>query len=97
MIKQLCGLASQNSKNLRGATAYSYILKPVARGIMILEAAVNELIQFSPFSERNGAAQMQTKYVNRYWKCNNGWKSLNLMVLHINLFRITFKAIAGLP
>ncbi|XP_045904896.1 LOW QUALITY PROTEIN: vitellogenin-like [Micropterus dolomieu] len=56
-----CAKCQQNSKNLRGATAYSYILKPVASGIMILEAAVNELIQFSPFSERNGAAQMQTK------------------------------------
>lgn len=59
-----CGLSKQDSKNLRGATAYSYILKPVANGILILEAAVNELIQFSPFSEKNGAAQMETKYVH---------------------------------
>lgn len=66
MIKHLCGLSSKDSKNLRGATAYNYILKPVASGILILEAAVNELIQFSPFAEMNGAAQMQTKYVNRY-------------------------------
>nr|AWI62945.1 VtgAa [Scophthalmus maximus] len=48
-------------QNLRGATAYNYILKPVANGILILEAAVNELIQFSPFNEMNGAAQMETK------------------------------------
>ncbi|KAK2835459.1 hypothetical protein Q5P01_015943 [Channa striata] len=56
-----CGKCQQDSKNLRGATAYNYILKPVASGILILEAAVNELIQFSPFSEMNGAAQMETK------------------------------------
>ncbi|XP_035508778.1 vitellogenin-like [Morone saxatilis] len=56
-----CAKCQQDSKNLRGATAYNYILKPVASGILILEAAVNELIQFSPFTELNGAAQMQTK------------------------------------
>lgn len=56
--------SSQDSKNLRGTTAYNYIFKPVANGILLMEAAVNELIQFSPFSEMNGAAQMQTKYVN---------------------------------
>ena len=61
MTKQLCGLPSQDSKNLRGATAYNYVLKPVASGILILEAKVNELIQFSPFAEMNGAAQMETK------------------------------------
>uniref|UniRef100_A0A671V3G6 Vitellogenin-1-like n=1 Tax=Sparus aurata TaxID=8175 RepID=A0A671V3G6_SPAAU len=56
-----CAKCQQDSKNLRGATAYNYILKPAASGIVILEAAVNELIQFSPFTEMNGAAQMQTK------------------------------------
>ncbi|KAM8746385.1 vitellogenin-1-like [Acanthopagrus schlegelii] len=56
-----CVKCQEDSKNLRGATAYNYILKPAASGIVILEAAVNELIQFSPFTEMNGAAQMQTK------------------------------------
>ncbi|XP_040895473.1 vitellogenin-like [Toxotes jaculatrix] len=56
-----CAKCQQDSKNLRGATAYNYIFKPVASGILILEAAVNELIQFSPFTEMNGAAQMETK------------------------------------
>uniref|UniRef100_UPI0037E8BB2B vitellogenin-1-like n=1 Tax=Semicossyphus pulcher TaxID=241346 RepID=UPI0037E8BB2B len=56
-----CVKCQEDSKNLRGATAYNYKLKPVANGVLILEAAVNELIQFSPFSEMNGAAQMQTK------------------------------------
>ena len=51
----------QESKNLRGAAAYNYILKPVPTGVLILQATVNELIQFSPFNELNGAAQMNTK------------------------------------
>lgn len=64
--KQLCGSSLQGSKNLRGAASYSYILKEITSGILILEASVNELIQFSPFSEMNGAVQMNTKYVNWY-------------------------------
>ena len=53
----------QDAKNLRGAAAYNYVLKPVPTGVLILQASVNELIQFSPFNELNGAAQMNTKYV----------------------------------
>ena len=53
----------QDAKNLRGASAYNYVLKPVPTGLLILQATVNELIQFSPFNELNGAAQMNTKYV----------------------------------
>ncbi|XP_034085808.1 vitellogenin-1-like [Gymnodraco acuticeps] len=56
-----CVKCQQDSKNLRGATAYNYVLKPVANGTLILEATVNEVIQFSPFTEMNGAAQMETK------------------------------------
>ncbi|KAK5907203.1 hypothetical protein CesoFtcFv8_005080 [Champsocephalus esox] len=56
-----CVKCQQDSKNLRGATAYNYVLKPVANGSLILEATVNEVIQFSPFTEMNGAAQMETK------------------------------------
>uniref|UniRef100_A0A3B3HUB2 Vitellogenin domain-containing protein n=1 Tax=Oryzias latipes TaxID=8090 RepID=A0A3B3HUB2_ORYLA len=48
-------------QNLRGSTSYRYTLKPVLSGVMILEADVNELIQFSPFSESYGAAQTETK------------------------------------
>uniref|UniRef100_A0A667ZJG6 Vitellogenin-like n=1 Tax=Myripristis murdjan TaxID=586833 RepID=A0A667ZJG6_9TELE len=48
-------------QNLRGAAAYNYIMKQVGTGVLILEAAVNELIQFSPFSEMNGATQVETK------------------------------------
>ncbi|KAG7282879.1 hypothetical protein CRUP_020717 [Coryphaenoides rupestris] len=56
-----CVECQKDAKNLRGAAAYNYILKPVPSGVLILEAAVNELIQFSPFNELNGAAQMDTK------------------------------------
>uniref|UniRef100_UPI003AAA2895 vitellogenin-like n=1 Tax=Centroberyx gerrardi TaxID=166262 RepID=UPI003AAA2895 len=56
-----CVKCQQDTKNLRGAAAYNYILKPVSDGVIILEAAVDELIQFSPFNEMNGAAQMETK------------------------------------
>lgn len=59
-----CDLSSQDAKNLRGAAAYNYIMKQVGTGVLILEAAVNELIQFSPFNEMNGATQVETKYVD---------------------------------
>ncbi|TKS74661.1 Vitellogenin [Collichthys lucidus] len=56
-----CVECQQGSKSLRGATSYTYILKEITSGILILEASVNELIQFSPFSEMNGAVQMHAK------------------------------------
>uniref|UniRef100_A0A8C7XLB9 Vitellogenin domain-containing protein n=1 Tax=Oryzias sinensis TaxID=183150 RepID=A0A8C7XLB9_9TELE len=56
-----CDECQKESKNLRGSTSYRYILKPVPSGIMILEADVNELIQFSPVSEHYGAAQTETR------------------------------------
>ncbi|XP_068174544.1 vitellogenin-1-like [Antennarius striatus] len=69
MVK--CDNCQQNSKNLRGATAFNYVLKPVANGIMILEATVNELIQFSPFTEINGATQMQTRQILVFHEVQN--------------------------
>ncbi|XP_072245544.1 vitellogenin-1-like [Leuresthes tenuis] len=56
-----CDKCQKDSKNLRGTSSFTYTLKPVASGVMILKVVVNELIQFSPFSEHNGAAQMETK------------------------------------
>ncbi|KAM4629838.1 vitellogenin-like [Polymixia lowei] len=56
-----CEECQRDTKNLRGAAAYNYILKPTSTGALILEATVSELIQFSPFNEMNGAAQMETK------------------------------------
>lgn len=52
----------QRGKSLKGASVYSYVIKPAAAGGLILEAIATELIQFSPFNILNGAAQMEAKY-----------------------------------
>ncbi|XP_075341558.1 vitellogenin-1-like [Odontesthes bonariensis] len=56
-----CDKGQQDNKNLRGTSSFTYTLKEVASGVMILKADVIELIQFSPFSEHSGTAQMETK------------------------------------
>uniref|UniRef100_A0AAZ1XLJ5 Vitellogenin domain-containing protein n=1 Tax=Oreochromis aureus TaxID=47969 RepID=A0AAZ1XLJ5_OREAU len=56
-----CGKCQEDTKNLKGVSSYSYIMKPLDNGIQIKEASVHELIQFSPFSEQHGAAHMETK------------------------------------
>uniref|UniRef100_A0A3P9I6I3 Vitellogenin domain-containing protein n=1 Tax=Oryzias latipes TaxID=8090 RepID=A0A3P9I6I3_ORYLA len=61
---------------LRGSTSYNYVLKQVPRGIMILEANVNELIQFSPLSERYGAAQTESRETMVFHLC---WVSSSWM------------------
>uniref|UniRef100_A0A3P9JHK7 Vitellogenin domain-containing protein n=1 Tax=Oryzias latipes TaxID=8090 RepID=A0A3P9JHK7_ORYLA len=66
----------QKSKSLRGSTSYNYVLKQVPRGIMILEANVNELIQFSPLSERYGAAQTESRETMVFHLC---WVSSSWM------------------
>ena len=55
-------LSMQRGKSLKGASVYSYVIKPAAAGGLILEAIATELIQFSPFNILNGAAQMEAKY-----------------------------------
>lgn len=52
---------SQDTKSLRGSTAYDYIFKSHAESVQILEVRANEVIQLAPFSERNGAVEMKTK------------------------------------
>lgn len=54
----------QRGKILKGAAAYNYVMKPAASGALILEATATELIQFSPLNIMNGAAQMESKYVD---------------------------------
>lgn len=62
----------QDSKTVKGATAYNYVLKSIPNGIMILDASVNEVIQFTPFKEMNGATQMETKYgKGKSYQCQN--------------------------
>uniref|UniRef100_A0A3P9I6F3 Vitellogenin domain-containing protein n=1 Tax=Oryzias latipes TaxID=8090 RepID=A0A3P9I6F3_ORYLA len=72
----------QKSKSLRGSTSYNYVLKQVPRGIMILEANVNELIQFSPLSERYGAAQTESRCVIIKDLQFQTEELLNLLVTH---------------
>lgn len=56
-------LSKQRGKALTGSASFNYIIKPTPSGALILEATATELIQFSPFSVLNGAAQMEAKYV----------------------------------
>lgn len=37
-------------------------MKPASAGVLIAEATVEEVHQFSPFNEIHGAAQMEAKY-----------------------------------
>lgn len=55
------GSPPQDTKSLRGSTAYDYTFKSHAESVQILQVKVNEVIQLAPLSEMNGAAQMQTK------------------------------------
>ena len=61
LVVQCRFLPLQAGKNLRGAAAYNYIMKPTANGALIMEATVTEVHQFSPFNEMTGAAQMEAK------------------------------------
>ncbi|XP_030584070.1 vitellogenin-like [Archocentrus centrarchus] len=56
-----CEKCQQDTRNLRRVSSYNYIMKPLDNGIQINEVVVHELIQFSPFSEMHGAADMETK------------------------------------
>uniref|UniRef100_A0A3P9JI54 Vitellogenin domain-containing protein n=1 Tax=Oryzias latipes TaxID=8090 RepID=A0A3P9JI54_ORYLA len=81
----------QKSKSLRGSTSYNYVLKQVPRGIMILEANVNELIQFSPLSERYGAAQTESRCVIIKDLQFQTEELLNLLVTHNAVKRTILK------
>ncbi|XP_029286236.1 vitellogenin-2-like [Cottoperca gobio] len=50
-----------SGKSIKGTSAFNYVMKKEATGVLILEATVTELIQFSPFNILNGAAQMESK------------------------------------
>ncbi|TNM87974.1 hypothetical protein fugu_006195 [Takifugu bimaculatus] len=58
-----CVKCQQDTKSLRGSTAYDYIFKSHAESVQILQVKANEVIQLAPLSERNGAVEMQTKQV----------------------------------
>ncbi len=52
----------QRVRSLIETATYNYILKPTSTGVLITEATVQEVHQFSPFNEIYGAAQMEAKY-----------------------------------
>lgn len=60
-VRQPCSSFAQDSENLRGNTASNYVLKCATNGCLILEASVEEIIEFSPFTHENGVTEMKTK------------------------------------
>ncbi|KAK9967422.1 hypothetical protein ABG768_001824 [Culter alburnus] len=56
-----CAECTERVKSLIETASYNYIMKPAAAGVLIAEATVEEVHQFSPFNEIHGAAQMEAK------------------------------------
>ncbi|XP_026053862.1 vitellogenin-like [Carassius auratus] len=56
-----CHGCTKRVKSLIETATYNYIMKPSSTGALITEAKVEEVHQFSPFSEIYGAAQMEAK------------------------------------
>ncbi|XDV22228.1 hypothetical protein PO909_027171 [Leuciscus waleckii] len=56
-----CAECTERVKSLIETASYNYIMKPSAAGVLITEATVEEVHQFSPFNEIHGAAQMEAK------------------------------------
>uniref|UniRef100_A0A8C1PXW0 Vitellogenin 5 n=1 Tax=Cyprinus carpio TaxID=7962 RepID=A0A8C1PXW0_CYPCA len=56
-----CAECTERIKSLIETATYNYIMKPASAGVLITEATVEEVHQFSPFNEIHGAAQMEAK------------------------------------
>ncbi|XP_073718319.1 vitellogenin [Misgurnus anguillicaudatus] len=56
-----CSECTRRDKSLIETATYNYIMKPSANGVLITEATVEEVHQFSPFNEMHGAALMEAK------------------------------------
>nr|AIE43959.1 vitellogenin 5 [Misgurnus anguillicaudatus] len=56
-----CSECTKRIKSLIETATYNYIMKPAANGVLISEATVEEVHQFSPFNEIHGAALMESK------------------------------------
>ncbi|KAJ8408505.1 hypothetical protein AAFF_G00259190 [Aldrovandia affinis] len=68
---ETCAHCQMMGKNLRGAAAYNYVMKPTATGALITEATVQEVHQFTPFNEMTGAAQMEARQVMTFLEIQN--------------------------
>ncbi|XP_043078158.1 vitellogenin-like [Puntigrus tetrazona] len=60
-LAEKCVECTKRIKSLIETATYNYIMKPAATGALLAEATVEEVHQFSPFSEIHGAAQMEAK------------------------------------
>nr|AIE43955.1 vitellogenin 1 [Misgurnus anguillicaudatus] len=58
---ETCSECTRRDKSLIETATYNYIMKPSANGVLITEATVEEVHQFSPFKEIHGAALMEAK------------------------------------
>ncbi|XP_016298359.1 vitellogenin [Sinocyclocheilus anshuiensis] len=56
-----CTECQKRVKSLSGAATYSYIMKPTPTGVMITEATVQEVHQFTTLYEIHDATQMETR------------------------------------
>uniref|UniRef100_A0A672MV79 Vitellogenin-like n=1 Tax=Sinocyclocheilus grahami TaxID=75366 RepID=A0A672MV79_SINGR len=56
-----CAECTERVKSLIETATYNYIMKPAAAGVLIAEATVEEVHQFSPLNEIHGAAMMEAK------------------------------------
>uniref|UniRef100_A0A671N7A1 Vitellogenin-like n=1 Tax=Sinocyclocheilus anshuiensis TaxID=1608454 RepID=A0A671N7A1_9TELE len=56
-----CAECTERDKSLIETATYNYIMKPAAAGVLIAEATVEEVHQFSPLNEIHGAAMMEAK------------------------------------
>ncbi|KAA0712315.1 Vitellogenin [Triplophysa tibetana] len=56
-----CAECTRRVKSLIETATYNYIMKPAATGVLITEATVEEVHQFSPLNEIHGAAIMESK------------------------------------
>ncbi|XP_051550339.1 vitellogenin-like [Myxocyprinus asiaticus] len=66
-----CVECTKRVKSLVEAATYNYIMKPAANGVLISEATVVELYQYSPFNEIHGAAQMEAKQTLAFVEIEN--------------------------
>eukprot|EP00079_Xenopus_tropicalis_P020195 XP_012810850.1 PREDICTED: vitellogenin-A2-like [Xenopus tropicalis] len=62
-LSDFCHSCKQMNRNLRGAATYTYKLKARDQGTVIMEVTARQVIQFTPFNERNGAATMEARQV----------------------------------
>ncbi|XP_067846962.1 vitellogenin-like [Heptranchias perlo] len=57
----LCPISQQSGRNIRVTSTYTYVLKPTAVGAILQRATVQEVHQFTPFHELDGAAMMEAR------------------------------------